>query len=77
MSFSIEFVARDAEDADAIMAQEQYVPQTVKDFVRQALKAAKGPVLVKAHGHLFNNDYDVSSATIEVRPLGFRKPKAA
>jgi Protein of unknown function (DUF1353) len=74
MSFSFEFYAASADDAAKIMAEET-VPESVRQFVLAGVKAAKGPVFVKAMGHLYNGDYQVSTAQLEVRPFTVRAPK--
>lgn len=68
MSFSFEFYAKTAADAHKIL-DTHYAPESVKDFVHAAIHATEGPVFVKAFGHLYQNDYTVSNATIEVRPV--------
>ena len=75
MSFNVEFVAESAADAKKIVAEEYYLPESVKDFLNHALSAyPTGMVSVKATGHLYNNDYKVSTATIEVKGIGVRHP---
>jgi hypothetical protein len=74
MSFSFEFYATSAEDAARIIAQE-IMPDSVRQFVLEGVKAATGPLYVKAWGHLYQADYQISSAQIEVRPFTYRTPK--
>lgn len=75
MSFSFEFVATQT-DALKIVEQE-HAPDCVKEFLCGGL-AAFGPdalVSVKAFGHLYNKNYDRSSATLGVQELCMRLPK--
>ncbi len=74
MSFSFEFYAANAEDAAKILARE-IAPETVKQFLLEGVKAATGPVYVKAMGHLYQADYQISTAQLEVRPFSYRTPK--
>jgi hypothetical protein len=75
MSFSFEFTAKQ-EDAQKIIDQE-YAPSQVKSFIHQSLDAFQPEALVyvKAYGHLYNNDHDMSSAEIKVYELRLRTPK--
>ena len=75
MSFSIEFYASSGSDATKLLSAESNLPQSVRDFVAAALKACTGPTYVKAMGHLSNNDYPVSNAVLEIRPIMFSIPK--
>lgn len=79
MSFSIEFNAASKADAATLIDQGS-VPDTISTFLKIALQGVKedAPVYVKANGHLCiggTGDYNVSSATIEVRPLVFQTPR--
>jgi len=76
MTFSVEFYAASAESAEKALAAESNLPQCVRDFLAQSLKAVTGPVYVKAFGHLYNGDYTTSSAQIEVRPFIFHEVKS-
>jgi hypothetical protein len=75
MSFSFEFIAT-RQDAHAILVEE-HMPESVREFLFHGLLACKSEDLVhvKAFGHLFNNDYPISTATLSVTPVSFRKPK--
>lgn len=75
MSFNFEFVAQ-REDARQIVGEE-HAPETVKQFLLQALTAFKpdSMVRVKAVGHLYGNDYSVSTADISVSEITIRRPK--
>ena len=75
MSFSMDFVA-EREDAAQIIGEE-HAPEMVKDFLRAGLTAfAPGTLVhVKASGHLYNNDYAVSTGTLLVEQTILRKPK--
>lgn len=75
MSFSFEFTATQG-DAHKIVDQE-HAPSQVKSFLHQSLDAFKEDqlVYVKAYGHLWNNDHNISSAQITVTPLTLRKPR--
>lgn len=72
MSFNFEFTSRQ-EDAAKIISRE-HAPPCVITFINQALSAfpADALVSVKANGHLFNNDHQISNATIDVRELKVR-----
>lgn len=72
MSFSFDFHA----PTDAVSALldthggAKHAPQCVKDFIRQAVSGLPHDIVhVKADGHLFNKDYQVSSCKIEVTPV--------
>lgn len=75
MSFSMEFTAVQA-DAVRIVAQ-HYAPECVKEFIRKGLVAFAPDALVyvKAHGHLYNNDYQRSNADIVVQQVLLTQPK--
>ena len=75
MSFSFEFTATPV-DAKKILEQE-HAPHEVKLFIRQAMRGCKsdGLVYVKANGHLYDGDYQTSSANITVYPVELRKPR--
>lgn len=75
MSFSFEFVAKQ-EDAVKIVDQE-HAPEYVKAFLQQGLTAFKAEdfVHVKAIGHLYNKDYNVSACDMFVKQLPLRKPR--
>lgn len=77
MSFSFEFVAS-VPDAKKIIEQE-HAPHEVKLFIHQALRGCKieGWVHIKANGHLYDGDYQTSTAVISVTPWEVRKPKVA
>jgi hypothetical protein len=75
MSFHVDFIASSPEAVESILPEE-HLPDCVRDFIIQALKGCAGsPVSVKAVGHLYNGDYQVSSASIEVRKVNMRTPK--
>jgi len=75
MSFSFEFVAT-VPDAKKIIEQE-HAPHEVKLFIHQALRGCpiEGWVQIKANGHLYDGDYQTSTATISVTPWEVRHPK--
>lgn len=76
MSFSIEFNAASKEDALTLL-NGAHAPECVKAFLVSALNAVvKGPVYVKAIGHLFDgeNSYRVSNADIQVREIAISVP---
>lgn len=75
MSFSLEFYAKDPTEAHTLIDQ-QYAPESVRDFLHCAVSGCPDgePLYVKAFGHLYNGDYNVSSATIQVTPITFTKP---
>lgn len=77
MSFSLEFQAASADDAAKILGEETQLPDSIRAFIVQALQALPdgSGVSIKADGHLFNNDYQVSNATLMVRPVKMRVPK--
>jgi hypothetical protein len=68
MSFSFDFNAINSITALAVL-EKQHAPEIVKGFARAALSGITGPVSVRANGHLYNNDYNVSSCTISVAPI--------
>ena len=72
MSFNVEFTAKVA-DAKKIVEKE-YLPSEVKLFVQAGLRAFADDklVYVKAQGHLFNGDYQRSSADIVVQEVVLR-----
>ena len=75
MSFSFEFIAATAEDAEKILAEEN-APECVKTFINVALSAFPGKAVhVKANGHLYAKDYTTSTANISVGEAVIRKPK--
>ena len=55
---------------------EEFLPDSVRTFVCQALEAyrAAGAIYVKAAGHLYSKDFEVSSAEIVVREIKLRQP---
>ena len=80
MSFSVEFYAGSKAKAVRKLADKEHLhlPESVREFLLRAVEALpsgdediKRVVHVKAHGHLCERpgDYQVSSATIEVREL--------
>lgn len=75
MSFNFEFTAM-KEHAVAIV-NEEHAPIEVKEFIQKGLVAFKEGTLVhvKAMGHLYNNDYQKSTAVIEVGQVTQRLPK--
>lgn len=75
MSFSFEFIST-KQDATTIIEQET-APETVKEFLRRGLLAfePESTVRVKAIGHLFNKDYQRSSADLVVEQVTLRVPK--
>ena len=76
MSFNFEFVA-EREDAVQILSEEN-APVEVKNFISVGLRAFKPGSLVhvKAVGHLYNNDYQISTGALVVEQVYLRKPKA-
>ena len=75
MSFHFEFYSKQS-DAVAIIS-EQIAPEMVKAFLVQGVSAFKPEALVfvKANGHLFNGDYQRSSADMVVQEVSVRTPK--
>lgn len=75
MSFNVEFTAASATSAAQIVAEE-HLPDSVRTFLAQAISGCAGsPVYVKAVGHLYKNDYQVSTVQIVVSRVDFRAPK--
>lgn len=76
MSFSMDFVAKQADVAKIIATE--HLPPCVAVFINQAVSAFKPDALVsvKAVGHLYNNDHNMSSATINVQEVAVRVPKS-
>lgn len=76
MSFSFEFSAT-RKDAVTLL-DKQTAPECVKSFVAQALTGFEDVALVhvKAQGHLFNGDYQRSTAAIDVYEILIAKPVA-
>ena len=76
MSFNFDFVASQ-QDAGAILTEE-HAPESVKEVLRRGLIAFKPESLVrvKAVGHLFNNDYQKTTADLLVEQVVVRTPKA-
>ena len=75
MSFHFDFNAATIEEANAIL-EEEVMPDGVKAFVKQGLQAfPDSAVHVKAIGHLWNKDYNVSAAEIKVEKIFMRTPK--
>src|SRR5882757_2447772 len=77
VSFYVEFTAASHDDALRIVVAEEFLPDCVRAFICQALEAYRtaGAIYVKAVGHLYTKDYDVSSAEILVREVKLRRPK--
>lgn len=72
MSFSFDFVAKPADVAVILDTYPgaSHTPASVKEFIRASVVGlAADLVKVHAHGHLFNNDYQVSSCQITVEPM--------
>ena len=78
MSFYVEFTAASRDDALRIILTEEFLPDSVRTFLCQALEAyhTARAIYVKATGHLYSRDYDVSSAEIVVREIKLRYPKS-
>lgn len=78
MSFSFDFHAKPL-DVPALLERDssaQHAPECVKEFVRRALSGLSTDLVhVHAHGHLFNQDYQLSNAVIEVTPITIAVPK--
>lgn len=72
MSFSVEFTGK-VVDARKIVEKE-HLPSEIKLFLAQALRAfePESLVYVKAHGHLFNGDYQRSNADMVVQQVVLR-----
>jgi hypothetical protein len=79
MSFYVEFTAASHGDALKIILAEELLPDSVRNFICQALEAyhAARAIYVKAVGHLYSKDFDASSAEIVVREIKLRHPKVA
>jgi hypothetical protein len=77
LSFYVEFTAGFHDDALKIVLAEEFLPDSVRTFVCQALEAyrAARAIYVKAVGHLCQ-DFEVSSAEIAVREIKLRQPKS-
>jgi hypothetical protein len=80
LSFHFNFIAKDRARALAHLADLRQagslhnVPEPVFVFVESAIEGIRraGPISVTAQGHMVladTNSYDVSSCTIEVKPL--------
>jgi hypothetical protein len=78
LSFYVEFTAASHDDALKIVLAEEFLPDSVRTFVCQALEAyhAARAIDVKAVGHLCSKDFKVSSAEIAVREIKLRQPKS-
>src|SRR3981081_2152338 len=78
LSFYVEFTAASHDDALRIVLAEEFLPDSVRTFVCQALEAyrAARAIYVKAVGHLYSKDFEVSSAEIVVREIKLRQPKS-
>jgi hypothetical protein len=78
LSFYVEFTAASHDDALRIVLAEEFLPDSVRTFVCQALEAyrAARAIYVKAVGHLYSKDFEVSSAEIVVREIKLRYPKS-
>ena len=78
MSFNKQFSAATKADAVAILDQDSSVPAVVRQIIDMGLEAVADdqPVAVKAVGHIFNNDYRVTTADISVTPITYQKPAA-
>ena len=79
MSFYVEFTAGFHDDALKIVLAEEFLPDSVRTFVCQALEAyrvAARAIYVKAVGHLCSQDFEVSSAEIAVREIKLRQLKS-
>ena len=78
MSFYVEFTAASHDDALRIVLAEEFLPDSVRTFVCQALEAyrAARAIDVKMVGHLYSKDFEVSSAEIVVREIKLRQPKS-
>jgi hypothetical protein len=78
MSFNVEFTAASHGDALRIVIAEEFLPDSVRTFVCQALEAyrAARAIYVKAVGHLYSKDFEVSSAEIVAREIKLRQPKS-
>ena len=63
MSFYVEFTAASHDDALRIVLAEEILPDCVRTFICQAVEAypAAAAIYVKAVGHLYSEDYEVSS----------------
>ena len=78
MTFYVEFTAASHDDALRIGVAEEYLPDSVRTFVCQALEAyrAARAISVRAVGPLYSKDFEVSSAEIVVREIELRQPKS-
>lgn len=79
MSFSVTYYAANKADAEQLLEQKsKWLPNPVFGFLQIAINniPVDGPMYVSASGHLNEkaNDYTVSSAVLEVRPLVLEKP---
>lgn len=77
MSFSFDFHAKPA-DVAALLEQRpdaSAAPSSVKAFIRAAVEGLNFDLVhIHAHGHLFKNDFSVSSCDIIVNPLTVAQP---
>lgn len=71
MSFHVQFVAKTPAAALAKVERDAQLPESVKGFLRQALLGVESSQMVSvlAQGHLFKDDYTISTCKIEVMPL--------
>jgi hypothetical protein len=80
MSFFVSFIGKDKERASAhlqdLAGSRHYVsvPSHIWGFLGDAIAGIRqeGPISVTAQGHIVGdaNSYEVSTCTIEVKPLG-------
>lgn len=75
MSFNFDFIATRF-NAQKLVVEEN-APEVVKQFILQGLLAygQDDLVRVKATGHLFNNDHQISNAELLVIKVTVREPK--
>jgi hypothetical protein len=78
LSFYVEFTVASHDDALRIVLAKEFLPDGVRTFICQALEAyrAARAIYVKAVGHLYSKDFEVSSAEIVVREIKLRQPKS-
>ena len=70
MSFSFDFKCVNAATAREVL-KTQYCPGPVLAFIEKALEGIAGPVHVRAQGHLYSGDYNMSNCALHVEPIMF------
>lgn len=72
MSFSFEFYAKPS-DVSGLLNNDssaKIAPECVKEFIQQAITNLPADLVhIKANGHLFKSDYQISNCNISVTPI--------